>query len=543
MPRNQKLPFVQSSYRSGMYDKPSLELPDTYCQNIENMVVDGDQLTSRGGKTKLPFHDGGFTFPGEMQGIHQFWDNNGTSYLIMVSEGRVWRYSWDGADPTEITGSVTLSNSTDARYVFRNYDGGCYFTDGINPMVYIADGSSNCALFSSLGPNVPSRASALEIFENSFVWGNFTDFDTDSTDRRYGTIVSQIAKPAEYRADQGARNDHNRAMAVQSLAKMRGVLLILMERAIRYATLDPAPSQLGYARTSLYYDDLTEEFETRGLVAPLGVQASRRGTFIIDRPGLHQIPRGKPPGEPQYISLPIETFWDTIYQARIQQTVAAAIPERNGILFCVPYGDAQTQNNRGIFFNIESWTDRGGDIEDIHPAFSIFSGTGDEPFSFNCLANIIDDHTDTDKQGRPRCLGGDYDGYVYYIDEGTDDDGTDITCKWTSPRFGDSNREFRWDELLLETSSESIKTLTAAQVQYGKTDNSQSQTVGSTSPVLGQFLLGTHFLGGQLIGTWRGKLSGPSRYTHIEWTVDPSSLPITIHKQTIRCKPGGTQGV
>ena len=529
-----KLPFVQSSFRSGMYDRPSLLLPPNYCQNIENMIVDRDTLKSRGG---LAAFANGYSYPGEIQGIHQFWDNTGDTALVVVSEGRVFRYDFDGANPTELT-APTLSTSADARYVFRNYDGGCYFTDGVNPMCYIPSLTANVALFSTLGPDVPGRASAFEVFENSFWWGNFKDWDADATERQYGTIHSVITRPEEYRADQGARNDHDRQMQVQALLKHGGDLLILQERGIRYATMDPAPGSIGSARTSYFYKGVTEEFENRGLVAPLGAAQSRRGTFIVDRPGIHQIPPGNPPQKPQYVSLPIETFWRTVNQNRLKYAVAARIPEQNGILVCVTVGNSAAQNNRAVFFNVEAWTDRGGDIEDVHPAFSIFKGPDSRAFSFNALATIVD--PEGTPAYRQRCIGGDYNGKLFYIDQGATDVGTDIVCKWKGPRFGNPMREIHWDEYLLEISLEATKTIQVTQHNYNRamTDYTQVGQAPAASTPLGLFMLGTDTLGGATMGTLSFPMVEESRYVEMEHTVLAGSVPITVHQSTIKGSPG-----
>ena len=521
-----------------MFDRPQVNLPLSYCQDIENFVVDRGTLKTRGGTTLFM----NFQYPGEIQAFRQFRDLDGTRYLIVVSEGRTYRHAMpddpDTTDPTELTNSITLSDSTDARYVLRSWNGGVYVSDGINPLTRIADGSSLAALYSANNTgNVPTQAAAMEIFENSLALGDFTDFDDDATARAYGTIISQIGIQDNFPEDAGARNNHNQMAhgRIQALLEeSSGDLLIFLEDAVRYAFFQPTQPGLGRALTDYDYRGLTTE---SGLEARLALADTPNGVYYLDGRGLYRKPRGRGT-EPVYVNSPIETFWSGVNDARLPYSCAARIPGLNGVLFCVPHGTNQTQNNCGIFVNYNSWSDPTPEIEDEHPAFSIFKGDDQEPFGFNCLGTIVD----TD--GRRRCLGGGYDGRLWYIDEGTKDRGQAINYSFTTPRFGRAGDEFTWDNLIVDATASAAKSMAALIRYYGGTDPDTQKTIapegGTTGGELGSFMLGTSFLAGdELVALRAENLGGPSRYMDVKCTLTAGDNPISIHQVTVQASYSG----
>ena len=538
--------FVQNRYRSGMYDRPNINLPLTYCQNIENMVVDRETLKSRGGISAFA---NGYSYPGEIQAVRQFWSNSGTPHTVVVSEGRVFRYDHAGSNPTEVTNGQTLSASADARVKIREYDGGAWITDNVNPIIYLPDESSGAVLFSTLNPGrVPSRAGAIEFFENSLWLGNFTDFNEAATARRYATIQSQLAGEtdgipgiAQFLAEQGARNDHNRAQAVQELLEHDdGDLLIFQERGIRRATFDPAPEQIGLSRTDFYYKTLTKE---SGLVAPNAAITTPLGTFYLDRRGPYWIPPGNPPQKPKYIGLPIETFWSGVDQNRLAYANVTLVPELNGVMWNVPVGSATTQNNRAIFAQFASWTNLDVDIESLHPAMSIFKGTGARPFSFNAACHILD--PESSPAYRKRCIVGDYNGKLWYLDEGTSDAGEDIICLWKPAKFGSPDFEWHWESVAVDMNLEAAKVLqmTATPYATGAASDMDTVSAGTTYPGIGSggFQIGVSAIAGSTLGRARADVQvEPAPYLDLTCRVASNSLPVQVHQMLVFGKPGGS---
>lgn len=526
--------------RSGMNDRSDgLEVPPTYQKVLRNMYNDRSSIFSRKGYVKRDM-TAALESGAAIQAVHQYRDNDQDAVIIVACNGKLFRDDMDGNGPaTDITGTLAggLSTSQDARFDFADYDGRCYGTDGVNPPFYIPDQSSNAVLVSSLGniKKMPSRAGTLANYGEHFFYGDITDFDRAASNRPYRTMHSDYDDIATWSADLGARNDVNRTRKVLALREHDDVLLLFLNRGIWYAMFDPV-SGPGQARSRFVYRMLHPRI---GLAGARSAVSTPRGTFFLGREGPYWIPPGYPPQHPQYIGYPIENWWADVNKNRLLYSIGAEIPELNGVAFAVPHGSGQTNNNSIIFLNYTSWTaweeERGEAMgQAIHPAFAVWDNADEDiqPLAFNSLEMI----EDTD--GRDRLIGGGYNGFVYTLDEGDDDDGQSFTPEFEFPYFGNPGRETHWHETILHADLEEIKRLTGTQTNYDRPYSIITDiTAGGEYVLLDDFMLDDDYLAGDVGGPIRHELFGNSLFAKLHFTL-ATGQSFGLHGATVLKEDG-----
>jgi hypothetical protein len=200
------------------------------------------------------------------------------------------------------------------------------------------------------------------------------------------------------------------------------------------------------------------------------------------------------------------------------------MPEKNGVLFAVPFGASQQNNNRGIFINYEEWTRAG---RDTSPAHSVFTGVSAQLFQFNSLATGI-------FSGRDRLIGGAYDGFVSTLDETTTDYSEGISATLTTPFYSAGGRsvEKLWYELALDIDLELQKSVSVRVRLFNiPTTDTQNYTEGTTgAAVLGtSFILGNMALSQADFGRIKGRMRGKSRYVELAITAGTSVTSFALH--------------
>lgn len=522
------MPFHRSNLGSGVLDRgDAIGLPDGYMSTLFNFYPDQSSFYTRSGYQ--PRYTG-FAKPwGDepIQAIHFWVDNTQTKRIIIAANGNLYRDDMDGNAPTSITGTLSFSTDKDARFHFVNWDGKIYGTDGENSLFVIESGSANAVLLGK-EKDVPGRASAVGSHRNHIFWGNFTDTDRDRTNRPYGTIHSDIGKPKNYPAQIGVRNDYNRSQTVVALRECNNSLYIFQDGSVHVAQFAPSTS-LGHAVTNFNYDQLHGEV---GLAAGKAIATTKRGLFFLGENGVYWVAQNTVPERPVYVGKPCEEFWSQVNKARLPYAVGGEIREKNLVVFCVPHGSGQATNNKAIVFNYDSWHQFSSEVESAHPAFAIWDGAVGQPFTFNALGKIVD----TD--GRHRLLGGDLEGNVFVLDEGTNDNGTDFRPRFEFPLIGDPRRETTWQSFILDCNLPQRQLLQATQVNY-EYPASHYQTIdaGTVGAALDAFVLDVDVLGGDTLGPIEGVLYGESRYTKLGFEL-LSGTPMGVHQLTVYGEPG-----
>jgi len=486
-------------------------------------------MVTRGGTQKR--HTTALESGAPIQAIQEFWSNTDSNSILVACNGKLFRDDIDGDGPdNNLTGSLTLSTSADARFTFVPYDGKMYGSDGVNVPFYLASPTTAAVPITDLNPDAPGRASAMEVFKEQLFLGNFTDFDKTNTERPYGTIHSQPLRDNKlsFLAEEGARNDFNRAYPIRRLIRHGDDVLLIMQRNGMYWAQFSVSAGLGSSRTNFTYDELDSR---TGLIAEYGATVTPLGTFIVYKDGVYIIASGMPPARPKYAGKPIETFWSGLNRTRKRFICAGEDIENNGVLMCVAHGASAT-NDKAIFLNYESWSAEGLEINDEHPAYSIYEGNAVQPFAFNCLGTI------EDSDGKDRLIGGGYDGFLYTLEEGTDDDGQGYEASFTLPYLGHHSKQLSWHQMIIDADLEDVKNLTVTQRNYDRPiESSQVLQSGTAGTVLDEFELDIDFLSSDALGPIRGDMYGESRWTEISVNIS-SGLPLNVHGILVQYEDG-----
>ena len=290
-----------------------------------------------------------------------------------------------GETPEKVSEETLFSTSEDAQFQMVDYhvpseraevqpEIGVYVTDGENPMGYLPDMVAPLALMSSVNDQIPGFAGTVGVLKEHMFWGDFQDFGPGRVHNHDMIIHSDPGEPFRYLGTSGARNTFNRRRKVVSLIEndTGDIMLAMLARGIHYIALQPA-LQTGQARTNFYYDQLSG---TEGLVGKNAWVSTPVGTFFFGRRGLYHVGEGVPPPKPRYVGKPIEKFWkEVLSSGNVDLIQGADLPEISCAMFACPHGKDQVRNNRGLFFNYESWTQWGQDRNDLHPAFCVYRGS------------------------------------------------------------------------------------------------------------------------------------------------------------------------
>lgn len=521
-------PIVIDDFHGGRDGKSNaLKLPSTKMQEVENWYVDRDDLVTRNGY--LDRLDEVLAGGNALQSIHQHKDNAQSRAIIYTGNGVIYRD--DGNARTDITNGLTISNNRDARVQVVNFDGQLIGTDDVNELFHCKDTASLPTTLQDgvQAKNMPTRARSIAVFKEHLFMLNVTFNGADYP------FMAQWSDPSADIPlsvwDNNAFNDLNRNHVGMRMVAYQDCLIFFQDQSIHYCYLDPGNIESGFN-----FRILESEI---GLAAVNGVWVTREGTFFISDEGrLFWIApfTGLQPPRPIYIGKPMEDFMADVNDDRLAYVCAAEIPEIKGVLFGVPYGSNQLTNNRGVFLNYDEWSRVGGDR---HPAFSIWSGRGSQEFAFNALSTIRDGNT-------RRCLGADYGGKIYNMNQGLTDNGTAIRPILTTPQYGDRNTESIWYEVMLTTDNDSEKQVSITQKLYGEEEAfEQVITAGEDADVLAEdsdtgeegFDLEVDFLGGETSGKVVAEMEGNSLYTELTMEV-LSGLPMSLRALVIRREPG-----
>ena len=516
-------PAMRYRLSDGMDDKADfISLSNGMFALLENLMVQRSSVEKRNGYTKhyTTALNGGTA----VQRVFQHTDNSQTNTYIYMIGGKL--YKDDGTTQTDLTNGLSFATGQDVHSQFLTFDGQLYGTDQTGRVFNSRDlGTTSAALMRDA--DLPSKVGAIGSYKGYILFGNITDVDGQPYPYR---IKPLVLGPADVR--QSALTgimDMKRGQTIQGFREHAQTLLIFQNKSITQAILSGGG---GFVTTAFNYDPLSD---TIGSVGDPSIVTTDRGTFFIALGGLYHIPPG-PPTPPRYIGKPIETFWSECNQSRLQYACGVDMPERNGVLFCVPWGSTQTNNNRGIFINTEEWHVDPEIPSETYPAFSIIKGNDDMPFAFNSLAKVT-------ISGRERVLGGGYDGLVYLLDDGTQDvdQGIGWRFKTGADDAGNRSRNKIWDDVVLDVDVSTMTIVSGnAILSNGRVAPGLSGRGGSSGSTLDlNFILDSSaILSADTLAEIIIPLRGESRYIQLDLSGSEDRNAFAMHGRRLRGKPG-----
>ena len=480
----------------GMDDKSDpIEIPEWMFRDLVNFIVQRNSIHTRGGYTKE--FDTALASGEEVQRVFQHEKVSNQTLLDIYIAGGLIYSGTSGTSFTDITNGLSIVNSRDVKPVLITWDGKLLGTDNLNLPFLFTDPSNianGVVLDNDLG--APQKAATGVAYKEHIIWFNLTDHVGNI--RPYSCVFSEPFDPENYGTDNHL--DFNRDQAVRATVVHGDWIIVFQERSTSIMWLASGSVDM--------------PFQTLILDNNVGCPAqdlsvnTEKGTFFIGAPnkGIYWIENGQP-REPKYISKPLETFFSEVNWNRIKYGWAQELPEKNLVLFGVPHGIGQIQNNKIIALNYDQWTLDAD--EDPHPSYSVLEGTATNPLSFNTAAKVVDSNS------RHRVLVGDYTGFGYKFDEGATDDGEGITASLASPfyDFGTKGNEKLFLGLSIDGKLDDEKTVTVVYRTYRSGASvSQSVTGGAAGSVFGVATFGSSAFGGNPFGSIPASIKGRGRF-------------------------------
>ena len=519
MPRSLR---VQEIYRltAGRDDKSdAIELPPNKFQELKNVITIRDSIHKRGGYAKE--YTTALNSGADTQRIHQYEDNSQNLRNIYAIGGNLFRDAMDDNQPTDITGGLTLDATRDALYQFINYDGRVIGTDNVNPIFQIPSITDDAEYIDAGGgTDIPKKAGCLALWYGFIIAADVVEFDNV----RYPYRIRWHSPPEVDIWPQDRQVDLNRNQKIVSMRVHGEYLIIFQERTMWIAMFNPELG--GLIQSEFSFKMLDPKI---GAVGDQCVVQTERGLFWVDRKGIYFMAAGSL--TPEYVGKPNETMWANLNLSRLKYGCGADLREKNAVVFTLPTGSGQVQNNVAIFLNYEEWARYG---ITRHPAFSLWEGSTAQGFNFNSMADVI-------ISDRDRVIAGGYDGFVYLLDEGTEDNGqgieSQIKTAYLSPHG--RGREKIWYQMAFDVDMKTTKTVSITyRIFNDPVPVTKSITAGNAAAVLGAFTLGTSRLGNDDLGRLRGDLSGRSRYIEIDMTIGTDEATFALHGILVYYKLG-----
>jgi len=530
-----------SEFYGGRDDKEdSIEMSEVTFKELFNFYISRNSLTKRKGyvdRLSETLESGA-----RIKQIHQFQEELnqvdeefGIFYFL---NGKLF-YD-DNATRVEKTNAMGITTDADVPISVTEYEGRIVVCDRENdPFVFpynasdLTDkdpsGSGVATKISSLvtSTNFVQKAGCVGTSHSHLMFGDVVDFD--GTYRPYRLVINRPGQLGTWPVDLFVDLDRSDRI-VKIVDHGKDGTLIFMTKHIYVATYVGSG---GVSRSPFHFDEVIAGV---GLIGHNAIVETDKGIIFISTKGTYFIEKGQI--FPRYIGKPIEGFWSDVNKTYRQRIFGVDIPFRNSVMFCVPHGTGQVNNNRGIVINYHEWHQDG---PDLLPAYSIFRGTKDNStlFEFQSGHTIVDPTT----RELQVILGND--GVVYDFD-GVVYDGVDtmgINCYLRSPYYRplSKTKMKTWYRLQLDISFDLSGTYTLTFRPFNTTSvirDSLSDTKAGAP--LGAFVLGTHRLGADSLGFIHGDIGGCSRYGEVELDVDESTQQLSIHNIQLFFRDAGT---
>lgn len=377
----------QLSYRvfsSGLNSTANpLNLKDEELSDVQNVDYDKfGAIVKRNGYTAL--NTSAFNSGAAWTSLHFLELSSGTDYLMGTCGNKLAKM--DALDGTwdDITGSLTITAGNDNKWWWRTFKDIAYGTNNVDVPIKWT-GSGNGAVMGVLTGLTKCRT--MESFRNYFFMGNVTVSGTAHTTRVYWSTIND---PETWSAvdfnEIGFKDTGGQIVALRVLGDR---LVIFKEHSIWLA---------------LFTGDATVPFvfeksqSSVGAISTFGVQEVKNGLVFFAQDGQYYFDGVDSVKMSETVSTTIQGF----NKAKFEQVVSCYQREKNRFWLCTA-ASASSTNNRVLTF------------DSFNEAFGVYTGIASNAMT---TARV---------SGDERIFFGDYSGYVYEADTGTNDNPLNVS--------------------------------------------------------------------------------------------------------------------
>ena len=540
------LPYTTyDDFHGGMDDNSdAMGMSDLLMREIKNMYIDRKGLSKRFGyqnRNSETLENGAY-----VHHCHQ-WIKQDSSYtdtleFLYFLNGKIYRDN--GTTRTDVTNSQTTINgeTTDAHkdreIQTTNYDGWTVITDQVNPPLVwpynvttpsdkSPDASGVCVKLSSVIPTgtpFPTTANTVATAWNYLFLMGVTDIDGVFRGNRI--LFNRPGRIAVWEST-GSIDLDEQTDQIMAAVEFENRIIIWMRRnifALEYLGADgPGGSRF---RAFLVERGV-------GTLSAHSIVKTPEGLFWLDDRGAYAITPGTL--KPRFIGKPMSTFWSSVnlnYRRRIN---GCDVPDKNSVVWNLPYGDSQIANNRGLAVNYEEWHRDG---RYLYPAFSYFVGTVARPYEFSAsLKYYTPEGTESNLAFR--------DGIVFDLDKGHYDETSTTGIEWSfkTPFYAPhgKGRVKVWYRAQIDAQLLVEQDMTFRARMFAGAFIDESDLVSALrGSQLGAFILGTDRMGSESYGNSEVSLTGESRSISLECIGDSTISQIKIHQIQLFYDPIGT---
>lgn len=329
-------------------------------------------------------------------GQYQVKFSTGVTRFIACAGSSIVKQNSDGSDWTSIKGVLTSTSGADNLFSFAVLNDLIIATNGVDALWKYSDVTDPAVV---IGGTPPSKAVALATFQNRLMAVNVTDAAGK------GKVQwCTLNNPDDWTSS----GSGSASPILKGGQELRGIGTVGNEGFIFYENAIFRIYPTGDAKSPFGFPDHAASI---GCLSPQSVVTVKdKGIiFFVGQLGIYQM--AAPGYFPQKISHRIDKTWDAINKTRIRRIVAGHLANFNEVWFSISLGSGTT-NSIILFYDYDrdTWSSAVGP-------------------NANWLGTF------EDSSGDLRLCHGDYNGRIFTLESGSDDDGVAIDAFVTSKAF------------------------------------------------------------------------------------------------------------
>lgn len=322
--------------------------------------------------------------------------STGTTRLIAAAGTSLVKMNTDGSDWTSIKGALALTSGQNNLFSFCVLNDHIIGTNGVDQLFRFSDATDPAVV---LGGTPPTKAVAVATFQNRVLAVNVTNAAGK------GKVQwCTLNNPDDWTSS----GSGTASPILNGGQELRGIGIVGNEGFVFYERAIFRIYPTGDAKSPFGFPDHAAKI---GCLSPQSIVAveDRGLIFFANQLGIYRM--AAPSYIPERISQRIDDTWGTINKTRIRRIVAGHLANFNEVWFSISVGSGTTNSLILIYdYDRDTWSSAVGP-------------------NANWLGTFVD------SSGDVRLCHGDYNGRVFTLESGTDDDGTAIDAFVTSKAF------------------------------------------------------------------------------------------------------------